>query len=503
MGEFRHFTRAELAGEAGVDPWQIGRGLKAGDPAKIDAIADSVHRAGVAAGEVDGDFEDARRQFRDAWVSDGDHSPIDESAIVQRILASVGGHADQLRMIGIKYEQVAAALAKAQRAADAEIGVLEQQLRAVDAQMDAADRLAPTDPTAAQRTLKGARALAVHFVLNAGADVQASREAYSAVLSEASTVLKANGAPQIPDMPAPLSPQQRQDDKRRENQIQAFREVFGRAPVSQSDWTTAAALDPHSYEPKNQGVPPNIVVGRIRPVRGQGVVRTNLFIPGEKAWTPIGDNLGDNRGFDSSAGPEESRVTIYTDYDNGIVVARQNPSVMQTPDGAQVQTGHPDVRVSQNPNGSVLIQYRAADPFSPGGEEVAKSTPWNVNGEYVIKPTPDGPIVGGTVSDFPAVEVYNDNRGRVTDLGQVMPQNTSVFGPLAGLPFSQTLGPGLMGEFPDTVVPGPSTGPAPVAFPGATPHMPPVMQIPVPTVIPYPSVALGPVESPPSVPIGK
>ncbi|MCV7357301.1 putative alpha/beta hydrolase [Mycolicibacterium fluoranthenivorans] len=503
MGEFRHFTRAELAGEAGIDPWQIEQGLKAGDPAKIDAIADGVHRAGVAAGEVDGDFEDARRQFRDAWVSDGARSPIDESAVVQRILASVGAHRDQLRTIGVKYEQVAAALAKAQRAADSEIGVLEQQLRAVDAQMDAIDRLAATDPTAAKNTMKGARALAVHFVLNAGAEVLEDREAYSAVLSEASTVLKANGAPQIPEMPAPVTPQQSEDDKRRQNEIEAFQKVFGRAPVSQSDWTTAAALDPHSYEAKNQGVPPNIVVGRIQPVPGQGVVRTNLFIPGEKAWTPVGDNLGDNRGFDPSAGPEESRVAIYTDYDNGIVVARQNPSVMQTSDGAQVQTGHPDVRVSQNPNGSVLVQYRAADPFSPGGEEIAKSTPWNVNGEYVIKPTPNGPIVGGTVSDFPAVEIYHDDRGRVTDLGHVMPQNTSVFGPLAGLPFSQTIGPGLMGEFPDTVIPGLSTGPAPVTLPGGAPHVPSAMQIPVPTVMPYPSVTLGPVESAPSVPVGK
>jgi hypothetical protein len=64
VGDFRHFTRAELAGHAGVDPWRIDQSLQAGDPGKIDAIADGVHRAGVAAGEVDGDFESARRRFR-------------------------------------------------------------------------------------------------------------------------------------------------------------------------------------------------------------------------------------------------------------------------------------------------------------------------------------------------------------------------------------------------------------------------------------------------------
>lgn len=503
MGEFKHFTRAELAGEAGVDPWQIDQSLKAGDPAKIDAIADGVHRAGVAAGEVDGDFENARKQFRDAWVSDGSRSPIDESVVVQRITASVGTHRDQLRVIGTKYEEIAAALATAQRDADAEIGVLEQQLRAVDAQMDAVDRLAATDPTAAQNTMKGARALAVHFVQNTGAQIQELRATYAAVLADASTVLKTNGAPRVPEVPVPDDSHVADGDKRRQNQIDAFREVFGRAPMSKSDWTTAAALDPTGYDPKNQGVPANIVVGRIKPVPGQGVVRTNLFIPGEKAWTPFGDNLGDNRGFDPSAGPEESRVVIYTDYDNGIVVARQNPSVMQTSEGTQAKTGHPDVQVGQNPNGSVFVRYHAADPFSPGGEDIAKSTPWNVNGEYVIKPTPGGPIVGGTISDFPAVEFYNDSGGRVKDLGQVMPQNTSVFGPLAGLPLSQTIGPGLMGEFPDTLVPGSSTLPSPASLPGGAPNMPPVMQIPVPSVIPYPSVTLGPTDAAPIVPIGK
>ena len=307
----------------------------------------------------------------------------------------------------------------------------------------------------------------------------------------------------------PLSPQTNgptpppTDDERRRNQIDAFKKMFGRDPTGPSDWTTAAALDPHSYDPKNAGVPPNIVVGRIKPVPGQGVVRTNLFIPGQKAWTPFGDNLGDNRGFDPKAGPEESRVTIYTDYDNGIVVARQNPSVLQGPNGNRVQAGNPDIRVSQNPNGSVLIQYHAADPFSPGGQDLAKATPWNVNGSLVVKPAPTGPIAGGTVSDFPAIEIYNDNAGHTVDLGKIMPQNTSSFGPLAGLPFSQDIGPGLMGEFPDTVLPPQAGLPPLVPAPHLAPHPPPVLREPVPVIIPYPSVQLGPVANAPQIPIGE
>ncbi len=276
------------------------------------------------------------------------------------------------------------------------------------------------------------------------------------------------------------------DVRRRANQTEAFRTVFGRDPVSAADWDTAAALDPHSYEPKNRDVPPNIVVGRIEPVPGQGVVRTNLFIPGRTAWTPFGDNLGDARPFEPSAGPELSRVSFYVDYENGIVVGRQNPSVMN----GQAKTGTPDIRVSQNPNGSVLINYVAADPYSPGGEDIAKASPWNVHGRLVIKPTDAGPIAGGIISDFPAVEIYNDRNGATKLVDRIFPQNISPMGPLIALPFSQQIGPGLMGEFPDDL--NRSVQPSPSRVP-----MPP------PVVAPYPSVELGPVDQHVTVPVGK
>ncbi len=38
--------------------------------------------------------------------------------------------------------------------------------------------------------------------------------------------------------------------------MKAFEKVFGHAPLSSADWATAAALDPHSYNAKNGGVPP-------------------------------------------------------------------------------------------------------------------------------------------------------------------------------------------------------------------------------------------------------
>lgn len=236
------------------------------------------------------------------------------------------------------------------------------------------------------------------------------------------------------------------ESDRTENQIDAFREVFDRDPVSDSDWLTAAALDPHSYDPRNQGVEANIVVGRIEPVPGQGVVRTNLFIPSEDVWAPtIGippydNNLGDNRGFSPTAGPEASRVAIYTDFDNGIIVARQNPSI--NADTGQVRTGAPSIGAVQTSDGGVLIKYNAADPFSPGGEGLAKATEISVNGTLGIVPSDTGPRVGGDdVTTFPALEAYSDRGGTTTTVLQEWPTLLdNAAGPLVGLPFDKDLG---------------------------------------------------------------
>ncbi len=71
--------------------------------------------------------------------------------------------------------------------------------------------------------------------------------------------------------------------------------------------------------------------------------------------------------------PEESRVAIYTDFENGIIVARQNPSV--NADTGEVRAGTPpDISAVQQSNGAVLLRYNAADPFSPGGEVPAKAS---------------------------------------------------------------------------------------------------------------------------------
>lgn len=289
------------------------------------------------------------------------------------------------------------------------------------------------------------------------------------------------------------------------NQMKAFEQVFGRAPLSSADWATAAALDPHSYNAKNSGVPPNITVARINPVPGQGVVRTNMFIPGKDVYAPPTDipggglydmNLGDNRGFSPTAGPEDTRVAVVVDYENGIIVARQNPSV--NADTGEVQVGHPDVSAIQQSNGSVLLEYNAADPFSPGGEGPAKAIPFSVNGTLAIEPTADGPKVGGNVTTFPALEIYNDRPGVETQtLLQSWPSfDDGQWGPIAGLGVHKDVGDtSIITGFND-VIPAPQIPQIPHG-PGADP---PVLGPPPMTILPPANLTpLGSVDAPPVI----
>ncbi|SIJ32891.1 Uncharacterised protein [Mycobacteroides abscessus subsp. bolletii] len=303
---------------------------------------------------------------------------------------------------------------------------------------------------------------------------------------------------------APSAPTAKQVEQKK-NQTEAFQKVFGRAPTTPADWKSAEALDPHSYDPKNKGTPPNIVAGKIQPVPGQGVVQGNLFIPGKDAVAPTVDpkrplflqgllNSGDNRGFNPNAPSEANRVQLTVDYENGIVVARQNPSVNMTT-GA-VQPGIPDVSVAQNTNGAVLVHYNTADPFSPGGDGVGKMLNYSVNGDLAIQPGVTGPKVGGNITTFPSLEVvHTAPDGQVTSLLQSAPSFvTNEYGPMVGL-LSPTKSVGDIGIISDfnSYFPTP-TGLLPGGVPG-------VMSMTLPlTIVPPTLTPLGGIGSIPNIP---
>jgi hypothetical protein len=282
---------------------------------------------------------------------------------------------------------------------------------------------------------------------------------------------------------------------REQNQRNAFQAMFGRQPTSPPDWRTAAALDPHSYLPLTKGVPPNIVVGKIEKMPGAGVVQTNAFIDTETAPAGVLTNAGDNRGFDPAALPDTSRVTFLIDYENGVVVARQNPSIKL--DDGSVMTGNPDISVAQESNGNVHIRFNAADPFTPILGENTKVLGVSVDGDLFYQPTADGGIrVGGTTSSYPAWEVnHYEPDGAATPVLQEMPLiDHPLFLAAPGHSVGDTQLPYEFNNvFP--VLPG-------MGAPAGIPQDPaPLGGIPPSIALPPPTTPLGPVLSAPTIPV--
>ncbi|WP_239476535.1 hypothetical protein [Nocardia arizonensis] len=234
----------------------------------------------------------------------------------------------------------------------------------------------------------------------------------------------------------------RADPDRLRTSAAAFAQVFARAPLSTTDWKTAEALNPNSYDPKYQGVQPNIKVAKIEPVPGQGIVRAAAFIPAAQVFNVPEYDMGDNRSEDPNFDPEHARVVTYVDYENGLIITRQNPSVTTS---GEVKVGEPEVAAQQLPNGSVLIQYDAANPFAPPGSDL---TGHAVNGELVISPSSGNPgtprvVAGGEITNYPSMEIYQDNSAGNSRPVLIDAANSgSQWGPLTNLPFFHEVGGG-------------------------------------------------------------
>lgn len=276
----------------------------------------------------------------------------------------------------------------------------------------------------------------------------------------------------------------RSDPERLRTSAAAFQEVFGRPPTSVTDWATAEVLNPKSTDPKYQGVSPEIRVVRIQPVPGQGVVRTSHWIEQEKAFN-IPKDLGDNRTNDPDFDPEQARITTYIDYENGLVVMRQNPSVSE--DG-EVDVAEPEAQVWQAADGSVRINYDAANPHSPDPSGV-----WTVNGDLVFVPgqgEPGAPgstgvTVHGTRTDYPSLEVYQTyENGHVNEVAIDPAVTAAETGALQNLPFHHPI-PGSDPEILDKFK-------YIHEYPGdQPPGFPPIFE--------FPGTAMGGVDDPPIV----
>jgi hypothetical protein len=238
-----------------------------------------------------------------------------------------------------------------------------------------------------------------------------SGQAVDSELAHAVNLLDGTDTPGAPST-VPLDPNSTQAQSQKE----AFRKVYGRDPLTANDWRMAAALDPHSYSPKYGGVPPQIVAGRFTPQPGKGIVRSNMFIPADqvqnlpKDLTDIRDgrllpmNYGDGRGPSATADPEASRVSVFVDYDHGVVVVRQNPTVNVDGQRGGAAADVPNVHVVQAPDGRLTIDYNANDAYE---NPIGTAAGVTVNGRVTLSPQADGSVnLGGSTTIYPSMETY-------------------------------------------------------------------------------------------------
>ena len=267
--QLTYISVPHLIAVAGGDPWAINNSLQVGRPAQISDLAEAFHAAGRCTTESSNAFDEARRRFAASWNRDNGDHPINDSAEVQRVAKSLGPQSLRLPEIGVELERIAAALAGAQRSGTVLISNLETQLEVIDGQAGVALAQENHD------LLTALEDQAIADTEAALSQLRSLRNQYSDCLQVSLNTLHTEGydatAIQALDAPGSGSDAGAQAN-RRQNQIDAFTKVFGRPPSSAADWETAAALDPHSYEAKNGGKPPQYCCGAdqtgTRPRRG-------------------------------------------------------------------------------------------------------------------------------------------------------------------------------------------------------------------------------------------
>lgn len=228
---------------------------------------------------------------------------------------------------------------------------------------------------------------------------------------------------------------------RRLDRAAAFRRVTGRSPENELEWQTASLLDPTSDKSANDGNDAKVVLGHITPQPGNGVVTMDLFIPSYSVFNTgffhFDYDLGDFRGPDLSPETGDARVELAVDFETGLVVARQNPSVSEA---GTVDVGTPLVKVQQLTDGGVRLGFEAANPLAPiTGEPVHK-----VTGDLAVIPDNGRMLLGGVRSNYPEFEAYHHQPdGSVTQLitdPAASPLGLDQLGPIVALPFDHDVG---------------------------------------------------------------
>lgn len=197
--QLRYISIAALIAQAGGDPWAINDSLQSGQPAQISNLAEAFHGAGRCTQESSAAFEQARSRFDAAWNHhNGDH-PINGSAEVQRVTKALGAQSLQLPKIAVDLENIAAALAEAQKAGAGQIAALEGRLRALDdligqaVQMEKNPDLTAEDRAALDAFIRTCEDDAIANTKSALAQLRSTRDGYAATLQKSMATLRTDG----------------------------------------------------------------------------------------------------------------------------------------------------------------------------------------------------------------------------------------------------------------------------------------------------------------------
>ncbi len=214
--QLRYISVPALIAEAGGDPWAINQSLQVGRPAQISDLAEAFHAAGRCTAESKEAFDEARRRFDGGWNHQNGDNPINDSDEVQRTTKSLGAQSMQLPKIGVDLENIAAALAEAQKTAAGQIATLEGRLQQLDNEIgEAVDLEQHGHLTAAEKSLvdqyiSGLENQAIADTKSALAQLHSTRDGYSDSLTRSLATLRTDGYdPEViqgADAPIPIPP---------------------------------------------------------------------------------------------------------------------------------------------------------------------------------------------------------------------------------------------------------------------------------------------------------
>jgi hydrolase family protein len=197
--QLRYISIPALIGAAGGDPWAVSQTLQAGRPAQINALASAFHSAGRSTAEADANFDQARRRFEAAWTHENGENPINDSVEVQRTAQALGAQSEQLPKIGGHLEEIAAALAEAQKGAKGEIATLEAELHGIDemialaVDMEKDPKLSAADRDALNTYIGECEEQAINVTKSILDQVHSLRDTYSKILQHGQSTLATDG----------------------------------------------------------------------------------------------------------------------------------------------------------------------------------------------------------------------------------------------------------------------------------------------------------------------